>query len=390
MSGRVKLKDGREALAYRALTWDHPRGFNALDAASKRLQNDLVLQWDKQPLAGFEEHSIADLCSRYDLIVLDHPHLGEAVQQDCLKPMDDVIDARTLAKISNQAVGASYCSYSYAARQWALPIDAATQVMASRPDLMDGVVPDTWEDVVSLAHKYPVALSLQGPHAILTLFSIAVSMGANPGALQYLFPPKLGEAAMEILDAVYKRTLPASHRLNPIDILESMATSDDLAFCPLVYGYVNYATTSDPVRNSIVFTNAPRMTGSSIRGSILGGTGIALSRQCEVSPELVSHLLWLTSDETQKTFIPAHDGQPSARAAWRDPVVNSLWGDFYAGTRETIEQAYVRPRYAGYIAFQKLAAQIVRQGLESDTSFAATVQALEQAFEHSIKAQKRK
>jgi multiple sugar transport system substrate-binding protein len=390
MSRRIKLRDGREALSYLALTWDHPRGFNALDAASKRLHNDLVLQWDKQPLAGFEDHSIADLCAKYDLIVLDHPHIGEAVQQDCLLPIDAVIDARILATITHRTVGASFRSYSYAGRQWALPIDAATQVVASRADLMGGVVPDTWEDVVRLADKYPVALSLQGPHAILTLFSIAVSMGANPGTSQHLFPPKVGEAAIEILSAIYEKTEAASHRLNPIDILEFMARSDELAFCPLVYGYVNYASTSNPGRKSISFSNAPRMAGSSIRGSVLGGTGIGLSKQCDVSPELLSHLLWLVSDEAQTTFIPAHDGQPSARAAWSDPMVNSLWGDFYMGTLETIEQAYVRPRYAGYIDFQKLAAHIVRQGLETDTSFAATVQALEKAFERSIKVEKRK
>ncbi|MHB8302281.1 MAG: extracellular solute-binding protein [Acidobacteriaceae bacterium] len=389
MSSRVKLKDGQETLTYRALTWDHPRGFNALDAAAKGLPNGFVLHWDKQPLAGFEEHSIADLCAKYDLIVLDHPHIGEAVQQDCLLPIDAVIDARTLAEISHRTVGASFCSYTYAGRQWALPLDAATQVMASRTDLTEGVVPDTWEDVVSLASKYPAALSLAGPHAILTLFSIAVSFGADLGASQRLFPPKLGEAAMEILDAVYQQTEAASRRLNPIDILEFMATSDDLAFCPLIYGYVNYATTSNSARRAISFSNAPRMAGSSIRGSILGGTGIGLSKQCEVSRELLSHLLWLSGD-AQTTFIPAHDGQPSARAAWSDPLVNSLWGDFYVGTLETIEQAYVRPRYAGYIDFQKLAAHTVRLGLETNTSYAATVQALEQAFEQSIKVEKRK
>ena len=60
MSSRVKLKDGRETLIYRALTWDHPRGFNALDAAAQTRLDGFVLHWDKQPLSGFEEHSIAD------------------------------------------------------------------------------------------------------------------------------------------------------------------------------------------------------------------------------------------------------------------------------------------------------------------------------------------
>ena len=387
MSSRVTLKDGRETLAYRALTWDHPRGFNALDAAAKRLLPGFVLHWDKQPLAGFEEHSIADLCAKYDLIVLDHPHIGEAVQQDCLLPIDSVIDTMTLAEISQQAVGASFDSYSYAGQQWALPLDAATQVMARRPDLMPGVGPDSWEDVITLADKYPVALSLAGPHAILTLFSIAVALGADLGVSQRLFPPRLGEAAMDILNAVYKKTEAASRLLNPIEILECMARSDDLAFCPLIYGYVNYAVPSNSALKAIAFSNAPRTLGGSIRGSILGGTGIGVSKQCEVSPELRMHLLWLMSDEAQTRFIPAHDGQPSARAAWSDATVNRRWGGFYADTRETIEQAYVRPRYAGYIGFQKLAAHIVRRGLETDASHAATIQALEQAFERSLKGE---
>ncbi len=65
-----------------ALTWDHPRGYNAL-AAAARLQafagSGLSIAWDKQPLEGFESHPITDLCARYDLVVLDHPHVGEAV-----------------------------------------------------------------------------------------------------------------------------------------------------------------------------------------------------------------------------------------------------------------------------------------------------------------------
>lgn len=384
------MRDGRQGVSYRALTWDHPRGFNALDAAVKGLPNGLVLHWDKQPLAGFEEHSIDELCAEYDLIVLDHPHIGEAVKQNCLLPLDAVFDESTLAEISQQTVGASFRSYTYAGRQWALPLDAAAQVMASRLDLMNGVVVDTWEDVIGLTNRYPVALSLAGPHAILTLFSIAVSLGAEPGTGQRLFPPKLGESAMGILNAVYKQTSVATHQLSPIDILELMATSDELAFCPLIYGYVNYAIKFDPSRRPVSFSNAPRMGGSSIRGSILGGTGIGLSKQCEVSPELLSHLLWLMSVDAQTTFIPAHDGQPSSRAAWTDPNVNRAWGNFYLSTLETVEHAYVRPRYAGYIDFQRRAAQIVRLGLEKDTSHAATVQALEQAFEQSLKIEETK
>ena len=46
---------------YRGLTWDHPRGYTALAAASAGLSDD-TLEWDRHPLEGFEAHPIADLC----------------------------------------------------------------------------------------------------------------------------------------------------------------------------------------------------------------------------------------------------------------------------------------------------------------------------------------
>ena len=66
--------------SHKALTWDHPRGYNALAAAAAGLdpaRDGLSIAWDKQPLEGFESHPIADLCARYDLVVLDHPHVGD-------------------------------------------------------------------------------------------------------------------------------------------------------------------------------------------------------------------------------------------------------------------------------------------------------------------------
>ena len=36
--------------------------------------------------------------------------------------------------------------------------------------------------------------------------------------------------------------------------------------------------------------------------------------------------------DTQSTFIPDHDGQPSARAAWLSEAVNDPVGGFYRAT----------------------------------------------------------
>ena len=71
-------------MSFRGLTWDHPRGYTALAAA------DGPVHWEVQPLEGFESAPIAALCADYDLVVLDHPHLGEALAHDCLTPLDQV------------------------------------------------------------------------------------------------------------------------------------------------------------------------------------------------------------------------------------------------------------------------------------------------------------
>jgi len=47
------------AAQYCGLTWDHPRGYNALAAAAEASGG--LLHWDKQPLEGFESHPIGEL-----------------------------------------------------------------------------------------------------------------------------------------------------------------------------------------------------------------------------------------------------------------------------------------------------------------------------------------
>jgi multiple sugar transport system substrate-binding protein len=64
--------------AFRGLTWDHPGGHAPLAAAAELWAGEIEITWDAQPLEGFESTPIPELARSYDLIVLDHPHLGEA------------------------------------------------------------------------------------------------------------------------------------------------------------------------------------------------------------------------------------------------------------------------------------------------------------------------
>lgn len=358
-------------MRYRGLTWDHPRGYNALAAAGG------PVDWAVQPLEGFESAPIADLCAKYDLVVLDHPHLGEALAADCLTPLDSVLPAAALDQIAQGAIGPAHASYAMNGHQWALPLDAATQVMALRTDLTEAR-PTTLAEVEVLSQRGHVALSLAGPHAALSFLSVCAALDPALDMRDGGWPAdSTAVEAIEILTPLAARTPAHTRTLNPIGLLAHMSVADDIHLIPLIYGYVNYTRAERPV----TFLDAPRSSGRP--GSILGGTGIAISRRATVDQGLIEHLLWLMSEDVQRGFIPAHDGQPGLRAAWADAQVNAGWGNFYRNTAATLEAATVRPRHNGYIAFQAQASALLREAFDARGPAPSTATRLRQLFKES-------
>ncbi|MDP5278972.1 extracellular solute-binding protein [Sphingomonas sp. DG1-23] len=358
---------------YRGLTWEHPRGYNALAAAAEAAR-DVRIAWDKHSLEGFESRPIGEQCALYDLVVLDHPHVGEAVAAECLVPLEDLFAADELARLDAAAIGPSLASYRYAGRHWALPLDAATQVMACRRDMAEAP-PASWDEVIALAERAPVALSLAGPHAALSFQSLCGALGAESSQPRDSFiDRRVAREAWTILTRLAGDASRRAAGLNPIAMLEAMASGDGPVLCPLIYGYVNYSA-----QGAIAYADAPRGPGGRI-GSTLGGTGIAVSRRAKVTPQLLDHLRRLMSDSVQRGFIPAHDGQPSLRSAWADPQVDAAAMGFYSATRATIEAALVRPRHNHAIAFQTQASALLRAGLLDGAPADPVLDAVEAAY----------
>ncbi|WP_243075853.1 extracellular solute-binding protein [Microbacterium sp. SS28] len=358
-------------MTYSGLTWDHPRGRAALEAAAAQARGSgLDIAWDVHSLEGFESAPIGELAERYDLIVLDHPHLGDALAEDCLQPMDEVMGAAFLEDVARRAVGPSLSTYELGGRTWALPLDAATQVAARRADLVADD-PVGWDDVLDLARRAPVALSLSGPHAYLTFASVCASLGDSLalGGAEQIVAPEVGEQALGILAELAASAPEGTDAQNPIALLERMVATDDIGCIPLVYGYVGYADAARP--RPVTFGPSP--TGPGGVGSTIGGTGIALTRRARVSPALREHLAWLLSDEAQVSFIPAHEGQPSVRAAWESDDVNAPFRDFYRRTRSTIDGAWTRPRFAGFTKAQTELSRVVREGVRERRAPAAVL-----------------
>ncbi|MYX17647.1 extracellular solute-binding protein [Streptomyces sp. SID8374] len=349
---------------YRGLTWEHPRGTVALRAAASHFSaeaHEHTLTWDSQPLEGFESHPIGELCERYDLVVLDHPHLGDALEADALRPLDELLPPAVLQEWRTAVVGSAARSYTVDGRLWAAPLDVATQVAALHR--ASGLEPPrTWPQALEAAGTVPSALSLAGPHALLTYFSLCVALGDAPdsrGTAAPLTTAATGVEALEMMRAFLDRCDPATATLNPIALLEQVADGR-IAYCPFVYGYVNYASAEgSPVR----FADVPRCRPGGRLGSVLGGTGLAVSRRTPVTEELAGHIAWLLSDEAQRDHLPRYEGQPARREAWTDPGVNERAGHFYTDTLATTESAWVRPRHPGYTRFQQAASELLRSGL---------------------------
>jgi multiple sugar transport system substrate-binding protein len=370
-------------MIHQGLTWDHPRGYVALAAAAEKAAaaGKPVVAWSKQPLEGFESHPIADLAARFDLLVLDHPHVGEAVAANCLRPLEDLFTGEEIEGWKAETVGPAMASYEWSAKHYALPLDVATQVTAWRPDLVDAP-PATFDAVVKLAETAPVAVSISGPHAICSFFSISVALGEEPGG-EDLVSDATANEALALLTRLAAKAPAGTATMNPISLLETMATGDAVALVPHVYGYVNYTRPSEG-RKAVRFADAPVARPGGRHGNVLGGTGIAITRRAAPDPPLLDHLRWLMAPETQSTFIPDREGQPSARAAWRSARVNAAAGDFYKATLATVEDAWVRPRHAGYIAFQTDGSAILRETLIDGRDATATIARLRERWRRSL------
>ncbi|MFF2371351.1 hypothetical protein [Agromyces sp. NPDC058110] len=372
---------------YRGLTWDHPRGRDALEAAAgaaagaSSSEAEPLITWDVHSLEGFESAPIAELAETYDVIVLDHPHLGDALAAGVLRPIDDLYPPTYVAGLRSAAVGPSTPSYTLDGRLWALPLDAATQVAVRLPERLDAA-PATWAEVLELAERggAPVALSLAGPHALLTLMSACVAFGQEPATAPGcgLLDVEVATTAIEVLAAIARRAPAGSDLLNPIGLLERMRRDRDIAYIPLVYGYVNYAVGAG---GALRFHDAPATTAFGRRGSTIGGTGIAFTTRREPSRALLDHLGGLLAPAAQAGFIPEHHGQPSLRSAWRDDAVNAASGGFYRDTLATIEQSWVRPRVPGYTPFQSAASALVRDAVLDGAPARATIAAVNTRFD---------
>ncbi|MCP4380472.1 MAG: carbohydrate ABC transporter substrate-binding protein, partial [Hyphomicrobiales bacterium] len=97
------------AAALKGITWSHPRGYDPMVACSAlwKEKTGTGIAWDQRSLQDFESFPVEQLARAYDLIVIDHPHVGQIVNESCLAPLDPPGRETEAATLAAASVGPS-------------------------------------------------------------------------------------------------------------------------------------------------------------------------------------------------------------------------------------------------------------------------------------------
>lgn len=369
----------------KGMTWRHPRGYDPMVATAAEWQRltGVEIAWDQRSLQDFETYPVEELAREYDLIVIDHPHVGQITQEGCLAPLDVAGREVERQHMADHSVGRSYASYYYAGHQWAFPIDAAAQVQVYRPDLLSAPL-TRWAEAAELARQRRVILPMRAPHSLMSFFTLAANLG-TPCAYEgsELIATADGAAVIETLRQVSDHIAADQYEMDPIAASEVMAVSDQFALMPLGYGYLSYALAGfRPHR--LKFADIPAAGSNGPIGSAIGGTGIAVSSFSAHQAAAIDYAYWVAGAEVQRGLYASSGGQPGHGLAWEDQAVNAPVDGFYQDTRATLEAGWLRPRYQGYMAFQDAAAQRLNAGLLAREDAVSIVAALNQLFKESF------
>lgn len=380
------------------IAWDHSRAFPPLVATAQRYEElrlaggagGVRIRWEKRSLDEFGHLSIDQLSRKFDLIVIDHPWAGFAFEKRLVHDLKPLLAQTDFNHWAQNSVGATFDSYHYAGRLLALPIDAASPAPSWRPDLLEraGVPPPaTWNDAVVLARRKYAIIPAFNADLFLHFLMLLKALGSNPCSAPEELAPR--DTLRTALDLLRELTNPMPREIfdwNPIQVAERMTTTDDFAWNAFAYTYNNYAR-SGFARTPLKFGNLMSLepNGPRLR-SVLGGSGVALSMQCRNPEVALDYACFIAGATVQRTLYVNAGGQPSHSSAWTDPSADALCGGFFSGTKTTQEEAFVRPRYSGYVPLQISGGKALQDTLRDGQSAEAALDKLDDLYRASRKS----
>lgn len=356
----------------RGIAWNHSRALPPLVAAAQRFEElhaNVEIKWEKRSLHAFGHADLAELAQIFDLLVVDHPMMGNAAENGSLVDMTKLLSAEDREDMASDSAGPSFASYIYEGKLYALPIDAAAPAASLRPDLLlnEGFEePKQWSDVLRLARRGLVRMPGFPADLFLNFMGMCVSRGSAVGiGMERLLDREIAMLCLEELRELAAPMPDAIYSWNPIALYEQMSSTDDFVYCPFAYTYSNYSRRGFAQKH-VRFALPVALTDGVRARTVLGGTGLAISTACKDKDAALQYGLFVSGRSCQGTLYGVCGGQPARRSAWEDEELNRLTDGFFQRTLKSIEAAYVRPRYPGYVRLQEKAgvpiAEYVRGG----------------------------
>ena len=365
----------------KGITWNHSRGFTSIAGVAQRfseLNPGIDIVWEKRSLSEFESKPIQELAQDYDFLIIDHPWAGFAAKHNVLLPLNEYLSAEFMKDQAENSVGKSHMSYNFDGFQAALAIDAASPISVYRPDKMDASeIPHDFEEVIELAQTGTVIYAATPTYLLMDFYATCATSGGSlfdESDPEHVVDSAHGEAVLEDMRRLATSCPGDIFSYNTIDLHEALATSDTAAYCPFVYGYVNYSRRGY-AQHVLKAADVIDYRSHMLQG-VLGGTGLAISSQSRHIDKAVAFAQYALSPEIQSTLYCDCGGQPGHRAAWLDEECNRTTLDFYKDTLKTLDNAYLRPRYSGYLTFQDNAGPIIRDYVRSGGDASATLKKL--------------
>jgi multiple sugar transport system substrate-binding protein len=313
--------------------------------------------------------------------------MGEAAVS--LVDLGQSLGQSQVQRISELYVGQSFASYEYDGALYALPIDAAAPAASYRPDLLDraGLTPPSqWSELLDMARLGKVRMPGFPADLFLNWMGLCVSIHDSCARdSEHLLDREDALFSLEELRALASFMPDSIYEWNPIALYEAMTAGDEFAYCPFAYTYSNYSRKGFALHPIQFAEPVSPVQGAPLR-TVLGGTGIAISKKAVSLRDALHYSLFVADAQIQRDLYGPTGGQPAARAAWDDALLNRLSGNFFLNTRSNIENAYVRPRYRGYIPLQEAGGVHVARYLRGQASAEAALDAIDQLYRNSLRA----
>jgi multiple sugar transport system substrate-binding protein len=368
----------------KGMTWDHPRGLDSVVNSDDLLQEccGISVKWDARSLLAFGDQHISEFYEDYDLMIIDHPHIPDAVHAKAVIAFEDVATKEQLELLERTSVGQSHASYKYQGKHWALAIDTAAQVSAYRPDKTDSS-PVFWSDVIDLARTGKLLWPHKPVDAFSTFATLMAQKGAPLTATKTFVDQKVALEVLEYMLELSALVPDFCATSNPIDIAERLSGGDEYSHGICMYGYSNYSHSGFRTHR-LVYEDVPSFDGQA-SGSQLGGAGVAISSKSNNVEAATTAAILLSLPEIQATTYGAAGGQPGNLVAWKNGALNDLTLNFFRNTLRTLERAWVRPRVLGWPDVQYQSSLVIHNALTSRKVSASVVSEIVSMYERYVK-----